>query len=515
MNTKMKTAQPNMKELMSSPRKAMDFFSDMPAEAWEGMQASTAMRVFKEAYENTVSYKDFLKQNHIKYSDIKSFEDFNKLPIMDKDNYVTTYGFDKINSVKAGKDLYSFSLSSGTTDKPTVWPRYYAQEEGYVGIFDMFMTMYWNIDKKKTLAINAYNLGVYASGIAVNVALRPLTQKYKMTMATTGSDLDNIVETVKQLSKHYDQTIIFSYPTFVRSVIDKLIEAKVNIKKLNLKIFIGGEGNTVEWGQYISKLASNNPNDLTTIIDGYGTTDLGLLGVGSSLTNLIRNLANKDKSLREALFGRTDIIPTLFQYVTNNYYIEEIDNELYFTSSSSTPLVRYNLRDRGGIIKFRVMEQILVSHGYDYKKMIREAGVSSKTIWQQPFVYCFGRSSDTVIIGGGNIFPEQVSPALINSKNKNIHSFKLSVKADKQQHQVMYILLELKKDLEYNKKQLHSAIKKYHDIILKHLMKVNSDYAVAFRSDPKYCDPKIEIFEYGTGPFTQDRDRTKPKLVIK
>jgi len=32
--------------------------------------------------------------------------------------------------------------------------------------------------------------------------------------------------------------------------------------------------------------------------------------------------------------------------------------------------------------------------------------------------------------------------------------------------------------------------------------------------DPKFSDPKIEIFETALGPFSSDRGKTKPRLVI-
>ncbi|MEI8143471.1 MAG: hypothetical protein WCG48_02565 [Candidatus Berkelbacteria bacterium] len=506
---------PDMREIMADPKKAIAFFSSIPAEAWEQIQNKTAINVFEKALLETEAYRDFLNSMDIKSEKIDSMEDFLKLPIMDKDNYVKKYGFDKINSAKAGKNLYSFSLSSGTTDKPTVWPRYYAQEEGYIGIFDMFMNLYWKVDTKKTLAINAFNLGVYASGIAVNVALRPLTQKYSMTLATTGSEIENIIATIKQLSGHYDQTIIFSYPTFVRTILDKLQDEKIDLKALNLKLFIAGEGHGVEWRQYINTLISGDASNVTDIIDGYGTTDLGLLGVGSALTNLIRDLSLQDEHLRKELFGNTEVIPTLFQYVTQNYFIETLGGETCFTSSSATPLVRYNIHDRGGVIKFRDMERALAKYGYDYKKMLSDKDIPSNVIFQQPFVYCFGRRDDTVMVGGGNIFPEQIDPVLFNDKSNDIHSFKLGMLTDENQHQMVQILLELKIGMELAENKKIEMEKTYHEIILNHLLSTNSDYAVSYRSDPKYCDPIIKIFEFGSGPFSEDSGRTKPKLFLK
>ena len=505
---------PDIKEIMADHNRAVKFFANMPAEVWEMMAQKTALGVFQESAETIPAYQEFLKLQKFQPKNIKSMEDFSLIPASDKYNYIQAYGFNDVNSVKAGKNLYSVSLSSGTIDEPTIWPRYFEYEEFLPLVFELFMRLYWQIDKKSTLLVNAYALGPWMAGFSVHSAIRPLTQKYNLTMATTGVDIDSIVYTIVKLFKYYDQTIIFSYATFARTIIDRLQDAGVNIRKLNLKMFTAGEGHTVEWRQYINKLATGDPGNLTTIIDGYGVTDTGLSGQGSPLTNLIRDLAFKNKKLREELFGKTDCVPSLFQYNTGAYYIEEYNGEILITTKSTTPLVRYNIHDRGGVIKFREMETILKKHGYDYKKLFNKKGLSRNVIWQQPFVYCFGRRDDTVIIGGANVYPEQIAPVLFNGQIKDVHSFKLATDFDKEQHQIFYVLLELKAGVSYTKRQLEAKKKRYHGLILKQLKSANFDFADAYRIDPKVGDPNIVIYENGTGPFEEDSHRTKPRLVL-
>lgn len=505
---------PDIREIMSDYSRAVKFFANMPAEVWEMMGVGTALSVFQESAKTIPAYQEFLRLQKFQPKDVKSMDDFSKIPTSDKYNYIQAYGFNEVNSVKAGKSLYSVSLSSGTIDEPTIWPRYFAYEEFLPLVFELMMRSYWQIDKKSSLLINAYTLGPWMAGFSVHSAIRPLTQKYNMAMATTGADIDSIVYTVVKLSKYYKQTIIYSYPTFARTILDRLQDAGVNIRKLNLKMFIAGEGHTVEWRQYINKLATGDPENVTAIIDGYGVTDTGLSGQGTALTNLIRDLAHKDRKLREDLFGKIETVPSLFQYNTGTYYIEEYNGEILITTKSTTPLVRYNIHDRGGVIKFRQMEGILKSHGYDYKKLLRKKGLSRNIIWQQPFIYCFGRRDDTVIIGGANVYPEQIAPVLFNGKIKDVHSFKLVTDFDKEQHQIFYVLLELKAGVSYTKKQLEAKKKRYHDLVLKQLKTANFDFADAYRIDHKVGDSNIAIFENGTGPFEEDSHRTKPRLIL-
>lgn len=506
---------PDMREIMADYDKAVKFFHEMPAEAWEGLGMKTAMTVFQETVEKVPVYRELLATCKIEASQIQSVKDFSKIPIIDKYNYVQKYGFNEINTTKAGENLYSVSLSSGTVDEPTIWPRYYQYEEFLPTVFDLFLRQYWQIEKKSSLVIDAFAFGSWMAGVSVNAAIRPLTQKHKMMLATTGADVESIVYTVKKLSQFYDQTILMSYPTFARTVLDRLEDAGINIRKLNLKIFIAGEGHTVEWHHYINKMATGNAEDLTTIVDGYGITDTGLSGMGTALTNLIRDLAFKDTKLCEALFGQTDYVPALFQFNTANYYMEENNGEVVITTKSTTPLVRYNIHDRGGVIKFREMENILQKHGYDYKKLIRKRGLPEDIIVEQPFVYCLGRGSDTIIVGGANIFPEQIAPVLFNEKVKDIHSFKIAAKYDVEQHQIFSVMLELRNGISYNSRQLNKARQKFRDLIVKHLQGINMDYADAYRIDQKVCTPAVEIFENGNGPFESDKKRTKPILVLK
>jgi len=512
---KQKPLGPNMMEIMADYNKAINFFHQTPAEVWETLGEKNALSLFDEINSKIPGYKKFLHDHDFDSASVKSIDDFKNIPVVDKYNYIQKYGFNDVNTAQAGDHLYCFLLSSGTIDDPTIWSRNFQYEETILPmVCDNYFRLYWNLDKKSSLIINAIALGPWNAGFTMHAALRPLTQKYNLTLATNGAELESIIYTIKKLSPYYDQTIIFSYTTFHRTILERLEQENIDIRKLNLKLFTGGEGCTVEWVKYINEMISGNPENLTAIVDGYGTSEGSLLGMGSALTSLVRNLASKNKELCKELFGRTDSIPNLFQYAPASFFIEEVKGEVIFTSKSTAPLVRYNLHDRGGIIKFRDMEKILSDHGYDYKKLIKAQGLPEEIVWQQPFVYCFGRRDDTVSVCGAKIFPEQIAPALFNEEIKDIHSFKLATGFDEKQHQYFYVLLELRQGLTYDTAEMKKKIKFYHDIILKRLKNASIDYASAYLIDKKIADPNIQIFENGKGPFEEDLARTKPKLLF-
>jgi phenylacetate-CoA ligase len=514
MKETMADKKPDNREIMADYNQAVKFFHETPAEAWEALGQKAALDIFQETKEIISGYGDFLKDHHFS-GDIDSMENFAKIPTMDKYSYILKYGFNEVNSVKAGQNLYSFSLSSGTSDEPTIWPRYYAYEEYVLPlVIDFYMRLYWKIDQKTTLLVNALDLGPWMAGLTLHTGFKVLTQKYNVTLATPGSDQESVVQTIKKLGKYYDQVILWAYPTFARTIMDKLIEAKINLKDLNFKLFVGAEGHTIEWWQYVNKMLGGSSDEhLTRIMDGYGVSEAGLVGLGSALSNLIRVLCQKDLKLRKAVFGKVDSVPDILQYNPASYYIEEINGELLFTSKSATPIVRYNIHDRGGIIKFREMEKILADHGYDYKKLLKKDGISEDTVWQQPFVYCCGRGKETVSVSGAIVLPEQVSPLFFTGKEKEVHSFKLNSSFDKDLHQIFNIFIELKYGIEPDQKQLEKMEKRYHDLILRQLKKVNLDYASAWKNDSKVADPVICVYLNGTGPFAHDTEKTKTRFV--
>lgn len=66
----------------------------------------------------------------------------------------------------------------------------------------------------------------------------------------------------------------------------------------------------------------------------------------------------------------------------------------------------------------------------------------------------------------------------------------------------------------FPKEQIEAKKKRYHGLILNRMIKASSDYAVSYKSDPKYADFTIQIYENGTGPFEEDSHRTKPRLIL-
>jgi len=505
--------------IISHPKLAKLFMSTRSAKFWKKQGERYALKVFRNAAENSKAYKKFLKKKKINPNDIKTIKDFEKLPIINKKNYINKY---PLNELVAGglSTKYTVEKSSGHSGGSFFWPRTPEEDAIFPKYIEYSFIQFYNVDKIKTLVILTLALGTWTSGEKMAEALRiaAKNQKNKMTVVTPGVNKEEVLEIVKKGSPMYDQTVIVGYPPFVKSVIDEGIKRRINWKKLNTKLGLGGEGYSEQWREYMAEKIGLSKKDLLGISGGYGAADVGMsIGREYPLTVLIRKLAQKDKKLAQEIFGVHTYLPSLLQYSPSSMYIESNkDDELVFTANAGIPIVRYNIHDKGGVIRFDVMMGILKRHGYDVYKMLKNYGYEKGDIWTMPFFYVFGRSDGTISIGGANIYPENIENALFQPVARSINAHKLTLEIDENMDTRPTILVELTEDSgSLTESQMAELQIELHDLFLENIKKVNEDFRDAYRADPAGCDPKVKIFIYGQGPFAEDKKKIKRNYIYK
>ena len=349
--------------IMSHPVLTKLFMSNMPASFWRKQGQKNALKIFKETSQKSPAYKDFLKKEKIKLRNITSMSDFEKLPIINKKNYIQKYPLEEL---VLGGDLsskYTVEKSSGYGGGSFFWPRTAEEDAIFPKYIEYSFVQFYGIDKKKTLVIMTLGLGTWTSGEKMAEALRMAAKnhKYKMSVLTPGHNKEEVLEIVQKLSHYYDQTILVGYPPFIKSVIDEGIKQKINWKKLNIRLGLGGEGYSEAWREYMAEKIGLPKKDLLGISGGYGAADVGMsVGREYPISVMIRKLAYKDKNLAADLFGTHSILPSLLQFNPSAFFIESSQNgELLFTVNAGIPLVRYNIHDQGGVIDFNEMINIL------------------------------------------------------------------------------------------------------------------------------------------------------------
>lgn len=510
-----------MQSLIMKNKKVTNFvMSKMPANFWQKIGRKRALKIFKLVSREVPAYKELIKKNNIKKSEISSVDDFDKLPVIDKKNYIAKYALeDRITGGKlVGK--YTVEKSSATTGGSYFWPRLSEEDEMFPKYIEYSFVQFYNINRKSTLVIMTLALGTWTSGEKMAQALRMTAtnkKKYKMTVVTPGASTDEVIEIVKNLSQYYDQTVIVGYPPFVKTVVDEGEKQGIDWKTLHLRLGLGGEGYSEKWREYMAKKIGLPKDNLMGIAGGYGAADIGMsIGREYPITILIRKLAKKDKKLAKSLFGTSELEPSLLQYNPASCYIEEINGELVFTVLSGVPLVRYNIHDRGGVKTYQEVMDIVKNHDYNIEKELKKYNYTLDDVWQLPFFYVFGRSDGTISVGGANIYPENVDNALYNEQTKMINAYKLTTITDKNMNIRPAVLVELDKDYKFkDDKEMEKMKDKLHNVFMNAIMQMNGDFADAFRVDPKCLDIIVKIYPYNSEPFAKDKYKIKRKYILE
>jgi len=509
-----------MQSLIMSNRKLTNFIMPrIPASFWEKIGRKKAFKVFKLSYKNTPAYRKLINNCLTNTDKITSVDDFNKLPLIDKKNYISKYPLNEriIGGRMVGN--YTVEKSASTTGGSYFWPRITEEDSMFPKYIEYSFVQFYGIDKKSTLVIMTLALGTWTSGEKMAQALRltaTSSKNYKMTVVTPGANVEEVIEIVKNLSNQFDQTVIVGYPPFVKTVVDEGEKEGIDWKALNLRLGLGGEGYSEKWREYMAEKIGLSKKDLMGIAGGYGAADIGMtIGREYPITILIRKLTTRDKKLAKALFGTSELEPSFLQYNPGTCYIEEVKGELVFTVLSGVPLVRYNIHDRGGVRSFEEVISIVKKHGYNIEKELKKYGYTAEDVWHLPFFYVFGRSDGTISVGGANIYPENVDAALYTPKTAMIYTYKLTTIFDKNMNIRPAILVELDRNYRFASKDEINILKnKLHDIFMKTIIEMNGDFRDAFRVDPKCLDLIIKVFPYNSGPFTEDKKKIKRKYIL-
>jgi len=490
--------------IMSNIKLTNLFMSRMPARFWEKQGTKKALSSFHIAAARVPAYRDFLKQHKVNPKMIKTIGDFKKLPVIDKKNYIQEYDIKELCLDGTLQGKYTIERSSGHSGGSFFWPRISDEDKMFPKYIEYAFRQFYEIDKKHTLVVITLAQGTWTSGEKMAQALREIAARdaYSLSVITPGTDIDEAIEIVESLSNRYEQTVIVGYPPFIKCIIDMGVERGINWKKLNVKLGLGGERYSEEWREYMANILGIKDRELLGISGGYGAADIGMsIAREYPITVLVRKLAFEDSDLAEDLFGEDSVLPSLMQYNPASVFIEEVNQEVVFTTRSGFYPVRYNIHDRGGVISFEQILKILETRNYNVIDLLESYGYSRQQIWQLPFFYVFGRSDGTVSISGPNVYPENIEPALYEKKAKRINGFRLAKIVDENQNERLYILVEHKRGVKISSETEKTKLEKeYHDLFLRKLLEVNKDFGHMYRHNSK-IDPVIKIYAFGKGPF--------------
>ncbi|AFY43387.1 phenylacetate--CoA ligase family protein [Nostoc sp. PCC 7107] len=485
--------------------KAFEDFISTPIETLLQRHCNTAssptvLTLFHDVAANVPAYKAFLAEREINPDIIQTLEDFQQLPAIAKENYIQRYPLPDLcrNGQLAECDM--IAASSGSTGKPTFWPRFFTDELQIATRFEQIFHDSFFTDTRRTLAVICFTLGTWVGGMFTTNCCRYLASKgYPLTVITPGNNKEEILRVVQELGVNFEQVVLLGYPPFLKDVIDIGISRGVEWSQYHIKLVMAGEVFSEEWRSLVGeRIGSQNPcYDFASL---YGTADAGVLGNETPLSICIRRFLAKNPDAARTLFGESRL-PTLVQYDPTSRFFEAQNNSLLFSGDNGIPLVRYDILDTGGIITYDAMLEFLAEWkfnplealGSDTNNSALSTQHSPRGIHPLPFVYVFGRSNFTVSYFGANIYPENVSVGLEQPAVQAwvTGKFVLQVKEDADKNRFLSVVVELAPGVEGSEDKRQAIT----ESILAQMLRLNGEFANYV--PPEYQTPQVALAATG------------------
>ena len=453
-----------------------------------------ALELFHRVAASVPAYRTFLAEHKIDPASIQTFGDFQKLPQTNKKNYQLRFPLAELCRDGRLESCDFIAVSSGSTGKPTFWPRFIADELSIATRFEQIFHDSFNADTRRTLAVVCFSLGTWVGGMFTANCSRYLSSKgYPITVITPGNNKEEIYRVVQELGAAFDQVVLLGYPPFLKDVVDGGIARGIDWQTYRPKFVMAGEVFSEEWRTLVGeRVGSKNPcYDSASL---YGTADAGVLANETPLSICIRRFLAGNPEAARALFGESRL-PTLAQYDPFSRFFENDEQSLIFSGDNGIPLIRYNILDTGGIIAYDQMLALLAEWGFDPRAELRQYG--ERGLRPLPFVYVFGRSDFTVSYFGANIYPEHVAVGLEQPDISAMVTgkFVLEAKEDTDRNRFLSVVVELAPGVAGDDAKAQAIA----ESILAQLRRLNSEFAHYVPLE--YQLPRVELRPTGDAKY--------------
>jgi phenylacetate-CoA ligase len=370
----------------------------------------TAVDMYRDAVEKVPAYRDFLTKKLGAIPTVETMEDFERLPMISKGDYIMEYPVPELCLDGTTSCAHLWLRSSGTSRKPFFWPRRYEDEKTMPQGLSKLFHRYVSPEAQPTLIVVGLALGPWGTGMQSSYLFRSLAHDVPgLAVVSPGLQNDSIIEVFERICPMYKQTLFLCYPPFAKMVLEEAAERGIDLPSLNIHLMVGGEGVTEAYRERMWKLLGHSENDLDTVWSLYGSTDFANVGFENVLTIAARRLMLQN-NLFEKVLGEPDM-PMLFQRVPTQTHFEEVDGELVISRIQGIPLIRYRTGDHVRFIERDELLARLREAGCDAEQAVRDAGLEVPE-WKTPFVALYGRIDQVVFFYGAKITVDQVKTAL-------------------------------------------------------------------------------------------------------
>jgi phenylacetate-CoA ligase len=418
--------------------------------------------------------------------------DFAALPEMDKHSYVHAF---PLEAQCLGGEIPRTGVvvdeSSGTSGKPNNWVRGADERRAVKKMLNV--ALHELLGREPLFVINAFALGPWATGMNVSSSVVDMA-----ILKSAGPELEKIEATLRDFGPRY-RYLITGYPPFLKTLVDR---ADVDWERYEIYAAFGGEGMSEAMRDYLGRA-------FRKVYGSYGASDLEInIAAENEFTIALRRELARDAKLRAALTWEDEQLPMVFQYSPLDYYLEtNAEGELVVTllrPTNVSPRVRYNIHDRGHVLRFPDLRRRLAELG----RSTDELGGGSRT--DLPLLFHYGRADQAVAFYGSKVTPADVEAAVFSIPELAglVDSFALLVHEDENVDKRLTLALELAEG-----KLAPDDVESLRGVFLARLKDVNQDYREAARFIPPGGEPALEFHARGSGPFAANDVRLKKRYI--
>ncbi len=460
-----------------------------PAVTVEPPGFERARDAFRRAALEVPAYADFLRRNKVAAERIQTAQDFATVPPVTKANYLHHY---PLNMMARRGDIGAvgtWSTSSGSSGKPTYWPRGSLSLEQSIDLYDKIFRQSFQSHERSTLAVIGFAMGNWIGGTYTYTGIQHLRALgHRLSVIAPGIDVATILSNIADLGPYYEQVVLVGYPPFIKDVLD---QAPSSVIDMDLKILMAGENISEGWRDYILKrIGKESRAEHTCLI--YGTADAGIMGHETPTTVAARRLARDDPGLNVALFGDHEVQPTFVEYQPDLRFTEtDPDGYLLFTIDNTFPLIRYRINDRGRVITASELACLLGRCGHEFtvRTSTEDAG----------FIALGQRTDIAATFYSLKIFPESIRAAFEDTEVSGTVSgkFYLITLQDEAYGQTLRLHVELRADATADA----ALAPRLAELVVASLVRTNSEYRQLRQALGRRADPVITLHHFGTGGF--------------
>ncbi|GAB3616475.1 phenylacetate--CoA ligase family protein [Okibacterium endophyticum] len=454
-------------------------------------------RTFERAAKRVPAYRAFLRENG--FSGRLSTrggitQALQTIPEMDKDRYIKRW---PIPERSVGGRLPRRGVvvdeSSGSSGSPTSWVRGRPERLATRQLLQVGFSRTAETLTKQPFVLNAFSLGAWATGMNVTTALTDVTM-----IKSIGPDKRKIIETMREFGTGYTY-IILSYPPFLKALFD---DDSLPWADYDIVAAFGGEGISESMRSHILRFAHS-------AYGSYGASDLEInLAIETDYTVELRRalIAHPEFARRVSRQHEYGVLPMIFQFNPYDYLIETNDGGELVVSiarkENVNPRIRYNIHDRGHVMRIRELDPILDEFGL--------TAVREQQFLDLPLLFHYGRSDLSVDFNGAVVGPDSVRDVV------NAHPELMAIVEN---HRLISF------EDEHGDRQLHIAIQlgaraaapSDEAVLRAHiaadLRRVNGDFHNAVLTSAERMLPTIAFYRFRSGPFSGDGAKLKNEYV--